>query len=573
MMLFRFFPLFLVSFFVFHEACADIPRIPEVSSGFNLKKEAYSKKGMVVTANSLATSTAKAILNSGGSAVDAAIAAELVLNLVEPQASGIGGGGFMTIYDPKTKKITSINGREIAPSSFDVKRWKDNKGRWYSFDHLILFADGVGVPGELAMLYRAHKKFGKLPWARLFQPAISLARGGYPVAHRLAAQLEEETMLWNDPEASKLYRPGGKIVKEGAILRNHALADVFEDIAKNGIVNFYQGRWAKDIVEAVNSRAKGKMISLQDLKNYRTSESPALCGKYRDWTVCSSRLPSSGASAILAWLGLIEKSPFYHLQPNSPLAWHWFIESGRATYVDRNSYAGDPKFDKDLTSVLLSNKYQLARLKDLSGRKATTDLKPGIIHGMENVKDVSLERPSTSHVSVVDSSGQAVSLTNSIEDAFGSRLMVDGFLLNNQLLDFSRPLPNEKVVNLPRPGKQPRSAMSPTMVFDKSGKLVLILGSPGGSAIVAYIVGYLVRCLDWQEDPVKNISEPHIFSRGVETEVEDGLVSPELVRQLSLLGHKVVMVAQPSGLSVIERKGDYWVGIADPRRDGDAAGI
>lgn len=572
MMLSRLLPFFLVLLCVFNEVRADIPRVPEVSSGFHLKKLAYSKRGMVVTANFLATRTAKEILKIGGSAVDAAIAAELVLNLVEPQSSGIGGGGFITIYDPKTKKVTSINGREVAPSELDVKRWKDDKGRWYSFDHLILSADGVGVPGELAMLYRAHRKFGRLPWAKLFQPAISLARGGYPVAHRLALQLAEESMLWNDREASKLYRPGGKIVREGSILHNYALANVFEDVAKNGIVNFYQGRWAEDIVEAVNSRAGRKIISLNDLKNYRATESLALCGKYRDWKVCSSRLPSSGADVILAWLGLIEKSPFHHLPPNSPLAWHWFIESGRAAYVDRNSYAGDPKFDKDLTSVLLSTKYQDSRLKDISGR-ATVDLKPGVISGMGRVRAVSLERPSTSHISVVDSSGQAVSLTNSIEDAFGSRLMVDGFLLNNQLLDFSRPLPKEKVVNLPYPGKQPRSAMSPTMVFDKSGKLVLVLGSPGGSAIVGYIVGYLVRCLDWQEDPVVNISGPHIFSRGVETEVEDGLISPELVRQLSLLGHKVVMVAETSGLSVIERRGDYWVGIADPRRDGFPAGI
>lgn len=565
--------LFFLLVLVFSASYAIVPRMPEAHTGFSIHDVAHSKKAMVVTANPVATNVARTILIKGGSAVDAAIAAELVLNLVEPQASGIGGGGFMTIYDPKSRKVISIDGREVTPANFNINRWRDDSANWHEFEHLILSADGVGVPGELSMLYSAHKKFGRLPWAKLFEPAINMARMGYPVAHRLAVQLQKEDMLWHDPSASALYRPKGHVVSEGMVLRNPALAEVFEDLAKNGINNFYKGRWAKDIVAAVNNRAGDNIISMKDLSSYRAKEYASLCGRYRAWKICSTRLPSSGAPMILEWLGLLENSPFLKFPPHSVSAWHWFIETGRAAYIDRYAYAGDTNFDKDFTDVLLSKEYQISRLHQLSPDKASVDLKPGNISGVGKYKSTSYERPSTSQISVVDSYGQVVSLTSSIEDAFGSRLMVDGFLLNNQLLDFSRPDPKEEVSNLPAPGKRPRSAMSPTIVFDNQGLPCLVLGSSGGSAIPAYLVGYLVRSIDWHEDPDRNIAEAHIFSRGFETEAEEGLVSLNLVRHLRSLGHKIVLVPEPSGMSVIERVGGEWLGIPDPRRDGEAAGI
>ena len=550
-------------------AWAQAPAQPEAATGFAARPAVAGKRSMVVTANPHATATGLAILRQGGSALDAAIAAQLVLNLVEPQSSGLGGGGFLLHWQARPGRLQAYDGRETAPRGATPGRFAG-----LSFREAVATGNAVGTPGLLAMLAAAHAQHGKLAWKRLFAPAIRLAETGFPVSPRLHALLRDDPHLRNDAAARRLYyHDDGTPVAVGETLRNPALAHTLRTIAAGGTRAFYRGAIAGEIVAAV--RLAGGDLELADLAAYRAKARMPVCGSYRAWRVCGMPPPSSGGIATLELLGLLERTPFAHEASMSPQALHWFSEAGRLAYADRNRYLGDADFVAVPQRVLLSPAYLDARAGLIVAGKSLGKAPPGELPaGRSQGDDTAPERPATTHLSVVDGRGDAVALTSSIEDAFGSRKMAGGFLLNNQLTDFAfQPFDAARpVANRVEPGKRPLSSMAPTMVFDRRGRLVAVLGSPGGPRIINYVAQTLVALLDWNLAPDAALALPHFGSRNGPTELESGVIANDMKPRLEALGHEVASVDMTSGLHLIVREGRRWTGAADPRREGVAAG-
>jgi len=551
---------------------------PEPATPSAAKRLVTAKRFMVVAAHPLAAQAGYDVLGRGGGAVDAAIAAELVLNLVEPQSSGIGGGGFLLHYTARDGRLEAYDGRETAPAAAQPGRFLGANGKPLDWSDAVVSGKSVGVPGLLALLELAHRSHGKLPWAGLFAPAIRLAENGFPISPRLNALVSSDRFLAQDDKAGRyFYLPDGTAKAAGTLLKNPELAAVLKRVASRGAAAFYRGEIARDIARAVRGRKRSPGdLAESDFSAYAAQEREPLCGRYRSWKVCGVPPPDSGTFAVLQMLGILEHFDLRALSPGSAQAVHLFAEAGRLAYADRNLYIADPAFAAAPLAALLDPRYLDSRAKLIDPKRSMGRAKagdPARVAARYGLAEP-LELPSTTHLSVVDAEGNAVALTASIEAAFGNRQMVRGFLLNNELTDFSW-VPEEQgkpVANRVEGGKRPRSSMAPTMVFDEKGKLLMVIGSPGGHSIINYVALTIVNALDWGMDIQKAIDAPRTGSRNGPTELERGTPLERLAPELERMGHSVRIRDEASGLHGIMRTRDGWAGGADPRREGVALG-
>lgn len=547
---------------------------PEAATGYTERHAQIGKDYMISVANPHAAFIGKKILKEGGSAIDAAIAMQATLTLVEPQSSGIGGGAFILYWDNKAKKLHTFDGRETAPRDVNANLFMDSKGNPVPWQDAIQGGRAVGTPGVLRALEMAHKKFGKLDWASLFFDAARLAELGFNVSPRLATLLEKEIHpgLKKMAPARYYFYPFGKPLREGTRLLNDPLAKTLLAIGAEGADYFYQGPLAQEIVSAVqNSTINPGKLSLDDLKSYQAKERPPVCVGYKTYRLCSMGPPSSGGLTVMQILLMLEDKGIEKLKPNSAEMVHLFTQASRLAFADRNAYMADTDFTRLPYGALINPSYIDGRAQRIDTEKDSGFARPGnpypnTLGGTDNA----IERPNTSHMSIVDKDGNAVSMTTTIEMGFGSGVMVNGFLLNNQMTDFSRdPMQNGKwVLNRIEPGKRPRSSMAPFMVFDQDNKLVLVIGSPGGSRIINYVALSLIGVLDWKMDVQQAINLPRIANVNSRTELEAGTPLEALKGELEKRGHNVVIRDLNSGLHGIEVYADRLVGGADPRREG-----
>jgi gamma-glutamyltranspeptidase / glutathione hydrolase len=551
--------------------------LAEPATGVTPKHLATAQRFMVVAAHPLAARAGVDVLRRGGSAVDAAIATELVLNLVEPQSSGIGGGGFLLYYDAKAGELFAYDGRETAPAAARPDRFLDASGAPLARADAVVSGKSVGVPGLLRMLELAHRAHGKLAWAELFRPAIALAELGFPISPRLHALLASDRYLAQDEAARRyFYLPDGTARPEGTILKDPEFAAVLRQVAAQGANAFYSGDIARDIAAAVRAhkRAAGDLTEA-DLAAYTAKERGALCGPYRVWKICGVPPPSAGGATVIEILGMLQRFDLRALKPDSVAAAHLFSEAGRLAYADRDLYIADPDFVAQPLAGLLDLKYLAARAALIDPAHSMGRARAGVPAGAAALgQGEALELPSTTHLSIVDAGGNAVAMTASIESAFGNRQMVRGFLLNNELTDFSW-LPEEggrPVANRVEAGKRPRSSMAPTMVFDARGRLYMVIGSPGSHAIINYVAQTIVDVLDWGMDIQEAVAAPRMGSRNGPTELEQGTALERLAPALTRMGHTVRIHPEASGLHGIVRAPGGWTGGADPRREGVALG-
>ncbi len=535
---------------------------------------------MVAAANPLATKAGYDILAKGGTAADALVAVQMMLNLVEPQSSGIGGGAFLVYWDAKTKKLTTLDGRETAPQSATPDYWLGEDGKPVGWWDAVKGGRSVGVPGTLALLGEAHQRWGKRPWAEPIQPTIKLAQKGFKISPRLAASIAGASKrgLADFPAAREYFFDENRApLTEGTLLRNPAFADTLDKIAQFGPKTFYTGAIAADIVAAVKTKTNAGELTLNDLASYKVIERAPVCAPYRGYDVCGMGPPSSGALTVGQILMLLEHFNMPGLSPSTGReaeGRHLFIEAAKLAYADRALYMADSDFVSVPTRGLLDPAYMTARaqgINPLTVMEKGTAGNPPWREASLRAPDTDPERPGTSHIVVRDSYGNAASMTTTIETGFGSRVMVGGFLLNNELTDFSRaPSANGRPVeNRVEGGKRPRSSMAPTIVM-KDNAPYLLIGSPGGSRIINYVAESLVAILDWQMDPATAFSLPHIANRNGPTDVEIGGESQAAA--LEALGHEVNVRDLNSGLHGILIKNGKLIGAADPRREGKAMG-
>jgi len=562
----------------------DVPPIsgspdiaPERATGFVEKALVQARRAMIATAHPLATEAGYDILRQGGSAVDAAIAAQLVLGLTEPQSSGIGGGALLLLYDGA--QVVAFDGRETAPAAATPDRFLDPQGRPLALRDAVVGGRSVGVPGVLKMLEMAHRQYGKLPWAMLFQPAIHLAEQGFPVSQRLHLLLASDQYLRHvEPAKSYFYEADGTPIAIGTRLSNPDYAQVLRLLAARGAVAFYRGQLVEDMVRAVRQHPiRPGDLSAADFAAYEAKQRRPLQGPYRGYTVYGMPPPSAGGIAVLQILGILEHFDLQTYQPLAVDSVHLMAEAERLAYADRARYAADSDFVDVPVAALLDRRYLAARSQLINMTQSLGIARPGEpghSRASQFGDDQALELPSTSHLSIVDAQGHALAMTTSIEAAFGSHIMVNGYLLNNQLTDFSfvpiqhgKPVANRIVAR-----KRPRSAMAPTLIFDQQGQCTMAVGSPGGSAIINYVAQTLVAILDWHLDPQQAVSLPHYGSRNGPTELEQGRQLEVLIAPLEARGHTVTLGDLTSGLSAILKTADGYAGGADPRREGTVKG-
>jgi gamma-glutamyltranspeptidase/glutathione hydrolase len=554
---------------------------PEFSSGWVDRKPVVAHRFMVAAANPLAVDAGYAILRRGGSAVDAAIAVQLVLGLVEPQSSGLGGGGFMLVHDAKRGNLIAYDGRETAPAAARSDRFLDSSGRPLAFFSAVIGGKSVGVPGTVALLAEAHKRHGRLPWAALFAPAIELAAHGFQVSQRLNALVTAEDRFVQPRARAYFYDSVGDPLAAGRTIKNPAYAATLRKIAAGGARAFYEGDVARDIVATVTLDATNPGdMTLADLAGYRVEVRKPVCGSYREYRVCGMPLPSSGGPTVLQMLAILEPYDVRAMGPATMWSVHFISEAGRLAYADRSVYMADPAFYSPPSGLLdrgyLAERSRLIRT-DVSIGRAQPGMPPDRqgLHRVASGDEATPEFPSTSHISIVDAEGNAVAMTTTIEYGFGSHLMTEGgFLLNNELTDFSFvPTANGRpVANRVEPGKRPRSSMSPTIVYDRGGRIYMIVGSAGGPPIINYVVKTLVAVLDWGLDPQAATALPNFGSRNGPTELEAGPWAEAIEPKLRALGHQTRVSVQTSGLQAILRTKNGWIGGADPRREGAVRG-
>ncbi len=581
---------------------------PEAASERKEKALVTARRHMIVAAHPLAAEAGREVLRAGGNAVDASIAAAFVLNVVEPQSSGIGGGGFLVYFERKSRALVAWDGRETAPYAAQADRFLRPDGRPRPFGEAIGSGLSVGTPGLVAMLHAAYLAHGAHAgmakgaakgvarsgpgWAQLLAPAIRLAREGFDISPRLATLIAQDRLLSRSPSArSYFFHEDGSPRRTGERLANPELATVLERIANEGPEAFYRGEVAAAISDAVQGAAIPGDMTEFDLAAYIPKRRTPVCGAYRAYAVCGMPPPSSGAVGVAALLGLLDRLPMKQYPPNSREAVHAFAEAGRLAYADRDHYLADPDYVDQPVRQLLDRRYLARRSALIQPDKSMGTATHGAIAGLAlRGEDHTTALPATTHLSVVDASGNAVALTASIESAFGSRIMVRGFLLNNQLTDFSL-LPavdGVPAANRVEPGKRPRSSMAPTLVFERSGpvpafsdkapsaRLRWVLGAPGGPAIINYVAKNLVGLIDWGLDVQAAAALPNMGSRNRTTELEAGTALEALAPRLDAMGHRVRVGEQTSGVHAIavtrEARGSALAGGADPRREGVALG-
>ncbi|MFD2237209.1 gamma-glutamyltransferase [Aureimonas populi] len=549
---------------------------PEAATGFAERQAVSSVKDMVVAAHPLAAEAGARMLAAGGTAIDAMIATQLVLNLVEPQSSGIGGGAFLLYRDARTGRMTAYDGRETAPAAAMPDLFLDDLGQPLSFMDAVVGGRSVGTPGTLRLMELTHRLHGRLAWAELFEPAIRLAEEGFEVGERLAGLVAGDEALTRQEAARDYFHPEGRPIEAGDTLRNPEFAATLRAIAERGAEAFYQGEIAEDIVQAVQGFTDNPgTLALEDLAHYRVVPREPVCAPFRVYEVCGMGPPSSGGLTVGQILGLLDHFDLEALEPLSPAATHLFVEASRLAYADRALYIADSDFVRVPAKGLLDPGYTTARAQRIDRAQAAEAVSAGNPPWREaglRAPDRSLEIPSTSHVSIMDGEGNVVSLTTTIEAGFGSRLMVRGFLLNNELTDFSF-VPEEgglMVANRVEGGKRPRSSMAPTIVLDAGGEPVLVVGSPGGARIIPYVARTILGVLVWGLDPQEAVSLPHVATLGGPVDLEEGLAPEGLAQALEALGHEVRMMELNSGLHAISlERGRLSAGV-DPRREGAA---
>ena len=550
----------------------------EPFSYFRDLKTVEAKKYLISTSSEMASQVGKEILKKGGNAIDAAIAAQMVLNVVEPQSSGIGGGAFVLYYDNKTKTAHYFNGRETAPKDSNNKMFLDSQGKPRAFNDVVKGGLSVGTPGLLKVLKEVHNKYGKLSWEELFEPAIMIAKNGFPMDERIQVIAKNIAYLKDFKGFASLYLNEDGTPKEvGSIITNPALAETFTTISKNGIESFYSGKIAEDMVAAVkNSPTNPGYLALEDLKNYQVKEGELICGTYRvKYKVCSMPLPSSGGVALLQILGILENFDLSRYKPSSLEAIHLITEATRLGYADRNKYVADVA-DVPIAKML-DKEYLRGRAALINLKESMPEVKAGEFIDVKTsykIDKKAVELPSTTHLSVIDSEGNAIAMTSSIEYYFGSVLNVDGFVLNNQLTDFSfvPEIDGKPVANRLEPGKQPRSSMSPTFVFDENNNLIMVVGSPGGPRIIQFVLKTIIAYLDWNLNIQKAISLPNFVVLNDMIELEKRTDLEKLQSDLEKMNHKVKIADLVSGIHAIVIKPEGLEGGADPRRAGVALG-
>lgn len=532
---------------------------------------APAPRQMVAAANPLAAEAGMAMLRQGGSAVDAAIATALALGLVEPQSSGLGGGAFLLHYDAQTRDVAAYDGRETAPGASDETLFLNADGTSMSFWEAVIGGRSVGVPGLLRMLELAHADHGRLPWAQLFDPAIRLAENGFAVSPRLHALIAEDRYLTRYPAAAAYFHDAaGNPLPVGAVLKNQAYADTLAAVAAGGADAFYKGPIALAVVATARGAADNPgLLDYLDMRSYEAKRREALCRPYRVWIVCGMPPPTSGGVALLQILKLLEPFDLAALEPASPQAIHLVAEASRLAFADRGRFLADSDFVDVPVAALLDSGYLAARARLIDPAASMGEASPGLT-SRQALSPKQIDPPSTSHLSVVDADGNAVSMTASIEGAFGSHLMVRGFMLNNELTDFSfQPrVEGRAVANRIEPGKRPRSSMSPTLVLDRDGRFVMAVGSPGGSRIIGYTAKAVIAVLDWQLSMQDAVALPNFVNRNGATDLEAGSALEAAKPALEALGHEVTLIEMTSGLHGIRRTGNGLEGGADPRREG-----
>lgn len=564
---------------------------PEVGSGFEEKPGWAADSFAVAAANPLATDAGYQVLKAGGNAIDAAVAVQMVLTLVEPQSSGIGGGAFLMHFDGAD--VQAYDGRETAPAAVTGELFMED-GEPLPFMEAVASGLSVGVPGTLRMLEQAHAEHGQLAWQELFTPAITLAEEGFAVSQRLHTSLaNDEYLRENDLAQAFYYSADGEPLEVGTTLKNPALAAILRRIAEEGSAAFYEGEVAEDLVEQVQSHpVRPGKISLDDISGYQSLEREPLCTPWQQWEVCGFPPPSSGHLTIMQILGMLDQQPLLEAPLENGVTssgWlHQFLEASRLAFADRGRYIADPDFVEAPGgdwSLMLAPDY-LGKRSELIGEESMGEnAEPGNPGELAVSFASQPEQPEygTSHISIVDADGNAIAMTTTIEQAFGSRILADGgtdlpggYLLNNELTDFSfaPEVDGQPVANRVEPGKRPRSSMSPTLVFDQeTGALVASLGSPGGAAIIHYTARTLAAMRDWGLNAQEALSLPHAITLGGDVYLEEGRFPEEIIESLRERGHNVSERELTSGLQAIRRLEDGTLfGGADPRREGVVMG-
>ena len=555
---------------------------PNVSTDLSIQAaqmapmQSPSTKGMVVAANPHAAQAGIEILRAGGSAVDAAIAVQTVLSLVEPQSSGIAGGAFMIFYDAKSGKVTAYNGREKAPAAIDENLFLDEGGKPLRYIDGIVSGKSTGVPGVMAMLDMAHGEHGKLPWAGNFNFAIKLAEDGFEVSPRMAGLIimAADYGLKNQKATREyFFNADGSPIEAGFVRDNKPYANSLRLIAAD-VRAMYEGELARAIVDATHEDPRPGLLTLADMKAYRPAKTKALCSPYHDTILCGAMPPSSGGIAVQSLMGQLANFDMKKLGPTLA-GWHVFSEASELAYTDRSRFVADPDFVSVPTRELLDPAYLKSRAGLISMDKVMQDVRAGDPIGFKPGVDATPDKKGTSHFSIVDRWGNVVSMTTTVESVFGSERMAGGFMLNNQLTDFSfrpRDKDGNPIANRPQAGKRPRSSMAPHIVFDEHGQFSFATGSPGGSSIIAYTAKTMVAMIDWGMSPQEATDLANVISRKGSIRLEEAGLTEEIMIGLENLGHTIKRSkGEISGIHIIKRNPDgSYTGAADPRREGIA---
>jgi gamma-glutamyltranspeptidase / glutathione hydrolase len=567
------------------QTCAQFGPLVEESPDRGQLPIVESRHQMVASANPLATAAGKKMLDAGGSATDAVIAMQLVLGLVEPQSSGIGGGGFLLTHDPASKTTRSFDGRETAPASATPQLYLGDDGKPVSLVDAFQGARSVGVPGMVRLMEAAHKADGKLPWAKLFEPAIALARSGFAVSPRMAGMIANaQGLISHFPATAKyLLDKKGVPLVAGTRLKNPAYAKLLRGIARKGADDFYTGRFATDAVAAMaKSPVSPATMTAADFAGYKVVDRAPLCGRYRSYRVCAMGPPSSAAVALLQSLQMLNYADLRALGPASAQSIHLIAESLAVAFADRELYLADPAFMDVPVKGLLDPDYVEKRWKLVDPARAGSAYPPG--QPLRENQQALLahagpDMPSTSHMVAVDAHGHVATWTGTVQAPFGSFLLVDGVLLNNELTDFAFVPARDGALaaNRVQPGKRPRSSMSPTIVFDAQGRVVLALGSAGGARIIAHTLKTIIGVLDWDLSPQRAIEYPNFFKSAQGLAIEPGPVLDATKAGLEAMGHKLMIQKNVSGIQAIQARYGVdgsvtYVGGADPRREGIVLG-
>ena len=561
---------------LFVAACSPAEQ-PQPEAAPAVDEGGWIQGAMATAANPHAVDAAIEILEKGGHAVDAAIAAHAVLGLVEPQSSGIGGGGFMLVYERATGDLVFHDGREIAPAGATVDMFMQD-GEVMNYMDAWQSGKAVGVPGAIALYKAAHDEHGKLPWADVLQPAIRLATEGFEVSPRLANYLPmmaERSRLDENPGSADYFYPGGAPLQAGDLLKNPEYAETLTRVATEGIGAFYTGEIAEAIASAAQAEPNPGTLTTEDIAAYSTSRRPVICGPFRDMSMCTTSPPSSGGAQIMI------AAIYDHLltgedsQADRIAA---FVDAQRLAYADRDHYFGDPdEVDIPLDDLLNPDYLRHRATERFSPGAVPTPGDPGtVLRGREAASlfapDTTVEAAGTTHLSIIDGDGNAVSMTATVEAPFGTQRWAAGFLLNNEMTDFAREVPDDgsRPANAVAPGRRPRSSMSPTMIFDSTGDLLMVTGSPGGNSIPAYVSKTILGVMDWGLSAQEAVDHPNIVARGetvrVEVSVEPGQA---IADDLNARGYNVQeREGENSGLHIIVVRDDDLDGAADPRREG-----